>query len=58
MLDCLEDHGPSQSMAPDVGMLVLDGAAVVLMLNPTNGRTFLDYLNILKMSFCHIFSPI
>ena len=34
MLDCLEDHGPSQSTAPDVEMAVLSGAAVVHMLNP------------------------
>ena len=41
MLDCLEDHGPSQSMAPDVEMVELDGATVVL--NSSNCRTFLNY---------------
>ena len=43
LLDCLQKLYPAQDDAPDVDVLILDGAAIVNMLKPTACQTFQDY---------------
>ena len=43
LLDCLQKLCPAQDDAPDVDVLILDGAAIVNMLKPTACQTFQDY---------------
>ena len=43
LLDCLQKLCPAQDDAPDVDVLIPDGAAIVNMLKPTAWQTFQDY---------------
>ena len=43
LLDCFQKLCPAQDDAPDVDVLILDGAAIVNMLNTTACQTFQDY---------------
>ena len=43
LLDCLQKLCPAQDEAPDVDVLILDGAAIINMLKPTACQTFQDY---------------
>jgi hypothetical protein len=52
LLVCLENMAPAQIECPVVDVIVLDGAAVVQMLNPGQCRTFVDYAD--KIFLPHI----
>ena len=43
LLDFLQKLCPAQDDAPDVDVLILDGAAIVSMLKPTACQTFLHH---------------
>ena len=43
LLSCLEKNGPAQAQRPSFEALLLDGAAIVNMLNPGASKTFQEY---------------
>ena len=43
LLSCLEKNGPAQAQRPSVEALLLDGAAIVNMLQPGASKTFQEY---------------
>ena len=44
LVKCLEVHSPTkQDGVPEVGAIMLDGAAIVNMLKPGAAKTFLQY---------------
>ena len=43
LLQCLEEMIPPNSQAPEVTCVILDGAAIVQMLNPGTAKTFGEY---------------
>ena len=45
LLNCLQKLYPSQDDAPGVDVLILDGAAIVNMLKPTECQTFQNYVS-------------
>ncbi|XP_041473700.1 uncharacterized protein LOC121422610 [Lytechinus variegatus] len=43
LLQCLKANQPETTSAPKVDVIIIDGAAVVQMLNPTSAKTFKEY---------------